>query len=128
MSDVIQVENFIVQKSEAGIIRLDANESFKLLNERPSLGIRTSVALANFKVKMQNLPNSSQAVLEFELVHAGVTYKIEEFIKEREYFVTDDLWFAIDPAECQELNDLFNECGINFKDNLTFFYSILDTS
>jgi len=119
MSDVIQVENFIVQKSEAGIIRLDANESFKLLNERPSLGIRTSVALANFKVKMQNLPNSSQAVLEFELVHAGVTYKIEEFIKEREYFVTDDLWFAIDPAECQELNDLFNECGINFKDNLT---------
>jgi len=119
MSDVIQVENFIVQKSEAGIIRLDANESFKLLNERPSLGIRTSVALANFKVKMQNLPNSSQAVLEFELVHAGVTYKIEEFIKEREYFVTDDLWFAIDPAECQELTDLFNECGINFKDNLT---------
>jgi len=119
MSDVIQVENFIVKKSEAAFIRLDANESFKLLNERPSLGIRTSVALAHFKVKMQNLPNSPEAVLEFELVHAGVTYKIDKFIKEREYFVSEDLWFAIDPAECQELNDLFNECGLNFKDNLT---------
>jgi SNF2 family DNA or RNA helicase len=119
MKDVIQVENFIIQKSGIGPIRLDANASFKLLNEHPEMGIRTSVALAHFKVKMKNLLNSPQAILEFELVHAGVTYKIDKFIKEREYFVTEDLWFAIDPAENQELNDLFNECGIDFQDSLT---------
>jgi len=119
MNEVNVVENFIVEKSGNDFVRLDANESFKLLNERSELGIRTSVDFGHFIVEMRNAADGPHAVLDFALVHGGITYKLDSFKSDRQYFVTNELWFPIDLAEFEELYELFNECGMTSQDNVT---------
>ena len=119
MSEIKVLDNFIFDVSESETRCLDADESFRLIKDHPELGIRLSVEFAHYKVKLRNFPDSSEAYLEFELFHNGVTFKLDKFSKERGYFVTDKLWFPIDTGEHEELSLLFSECGLSFQSPIT---------
>ena len=119
MSEIKVLDNFIFDVSEIETRCLDADESFRLIKDHPELGIRLSVEFAHYKVKLRNFPDSSEAYLEFELFHNGVTFKLDKFSKERGYFVTDKLWFPIDTGEHEELSLLFSECGLSFQSPIT---------
>jgi SNF2 family DNA or RNA helicase len=98
---------------------LDANESFKYLNDHTEMGIRTSVEFARFRVEMSNLSGDSRAFLKFQLSHGGIFYELETFDPNRQYYVTQDLWFPIDMGELEELCKLFGECDVGFDKTLS---------
>lgn len=114
MSNIKILNNLIFKDEDDQLRALNANESFEFLRSHPEFGLKTSVEFGHFKIIMRNLPNCSDAQLNIELIHNNESYNLDKFDNKREYFVAGALWFPIDPAEIEELHQLFSECEITF--------------